>query len=111
MSTPAVAYELNAGIAETITAQVVFPVEGTWTFEPFGGQIPVRAADSTLPPVLIVRPSSASLAPNCGPAQIKAAITSLTRAFNAGDLEQLASALQPSADFSMSGAPLGPFAT
>ena len=111
VTTPAGAYELDAGIAEIVTAQVVFPVEGTWTFEPLGGQIQVRAGDSTLPPVVVVRRWSAPLAPSCGPAQIEAAISSLTRAFNAGDPSHLATAVSPSVDFSISGAPLGQFVT
>lgn len=110
-TTPVVPYELNAGIAEVITAQVVFPAEGTWAFEPFAGQITARAATSSQPAVVIVRPWSAPLSADCGPPQIERAVTSLAQAFNTGDPSGLGRALNPGVDFSITAAPLAPFVT
>ena len=110
-ASPAVPYELDAGIAESIVASVVFPAEGIWNFEPLGGQITVREPTSTKPPVVVVRPWSVALTPDCGPKQIEDVFTRFAQAFNGGSPGALAQALNPLVDFSMTGAPLSTFAT
>ena len=85
-ASPAVPYELDAGIAESIVASVVFPAEGIWNFEPLGGQITVREPTSTKPPVVVVRPWSVALTPDCGPKQIEDVFTRFAQAFNGGRL-------------------------
>jgi len=110
-ASPAVPYELDAGIAESIVASVVFPAEGISNFEPLGGQITVREPTSTKPPVVVVRPWSVALTPDCGPKQIEGVFTRLAQAFNGGSPSALAQALNPLVDFSMTGAPLSKFAT
>lgn len=108
--TPAVRYELNPGIAESINASVVFPAEGTWSFEPFGGQIIVRSPTSTQPPVVVVSPGSQAFTADCGTTQIENAVARYAQAFNAGRPSDLAQSLNPAVDFSVSGQPLATFA-
>jgi len=111
VTTPAVQYELDPGIAEALVATVVFPAEGTWSFEPFGGQITVRSPTSTKPPVVVVRPWSTPLAADCGAKQVENAVIRFAQAFNSGRPGDLAQALNPLVDFSMHGEPLPTFAT
>ena len=110
-ATPAVRYELDPGIAESINASVVFPAEGIWTFDPFGGQVTVRSPTSTEPPVVIVRPWTVALTAECGPKQIENAVARYAQAFNAGHPDDLAQSLNPLVDFSVTGEPLAVFAT
>ena len=110
-TTPAVKYELDPGIAESINATVVFPTEGTWTFDPIGGQITVRSPMSTQPPVVIVRPWSTPLTADCGAKQVENAVARLAQAFNSGSPGDLAQSLNPLVDFSMHNEPLPTFAT
>ena len=109
--TPAVKYELDPGIAESINATVVFPAEGTWTFEPFGGQITVRSPTSTQPPVVVVRPWSQPLTADCGAKQVENAVARFAQAFNSGSPGDLAQSLNPLVDFSMVSEPLPNFVT
>lgn len=109
-TTPAVKYELDPGIAESINATVVFPTEGTWRFEPFGGQITVRSPTSTQPPVVIVRPWSVALTADCGAKHIENVVARFAQAFNAGSPADLAHSLNPLVNFSMT-EPLPTFAT
>jgi hypothetical protein len=111
VATPAVKYELDPGVAESSNATVVFPAEGNWAFEPLGGQITVRSPTSTQPPVVIVRSGSTALTPDCGPTQIENAVARYAHAFNAGRPDDLAAALNPVVDFSVTGEPLPTFAT
>jgi hypothetical protein len=110
-TTPLVKYELDPGIAESINATVVFPAEGTWTFEPLGGKITVRSHTSAQPPVVIVRPWSKPLTADCGAKQVENAIARLAHAFNSGSPGDLAQSLNPLVDFSMRNEPLPTFAT
>ena len=107
--TPSVKYELDPGIAESINAIVVFPAEGNWTFEPFGGQITVRSPTSTQPPVIVVRPWSEPLSADCGAQQVENAVARFAHAFNAGRPDDLAQALNPVVDFSVHSEPLPTF--
>lgn len=107
--TPAVKYELDPGIAESISASVVFPAAGIWGFEPFGGQTTVRSPTSTQPPIVIVRPWSVPLTADCGPKQIEKVVTSFAQAFNGGSAVDLAHSLNPLVNFSVT-EPV-PFAT
>jgi hypothetical protein len=109
-NTPAVRYELDPGIAESINASVVFPAEGSWTLEPFGGQITVRSPLSTQPPVVIVRPWSKPLTADCGAKEVENAFARFAQAFNAGSAADLAHSLNHSVNFSMT-EPLPTFAT
>ena len=108
-ATPAVRYELDPGIAESINATVVFPAEGTWSFEPFGGRITVRSPTSTNPPVVVVRPWSKPLTADCGAKHVENAVASLAQAFNSGSPAGLMQALNPVVDFSMHSEPLPTF--
>jgi hypothetical protein len=108
-TTPAVKYELDPGIAESINATVVFPAEGIWSFEPLGGQTTVRSPTSTQPPVVIVRPWSVPLTADCGPKQIENVVTKFAQAFNGGRPVDLAHSLNPLVNFSVT-EPV-PFAT
>ena len=110
-NTPAVKYELDPGIAESISATIVFPAEGTWTFEPFGGQITVRSPTSTKAPVVVVRPWSKPLTADCGAKQVEDAVARFAQAFNTGSPGDLAQSLNPLVDFSMISEPLPSFAT
>lgn len=110
-TTPAVKYELDPGIAESINATVVFPAAGTWTFEPFGGQIAVRSPTSMQPPVVVVRRWSDPLTADCGAKQIENAVARFAQAFNSGSPADLTQALNPLVDFSMQGEPLPTFVT
>jgi hypothetical protein len=110
-NTPAVKYELDPGIAESINATVVFPAEGIWTFEPFGGQIMVRSPTSTQPPVVIVRPWSKPLTADCGAKQVENAVARFAQAWSSGSPGDLAQSLNPLVDFSMVSEPLPNFAT
>jgi len=110
-ATPAVKYELDPGIAESINASVVFPAEGTWTLEPFGGQITVRSPTSTQPPVVVVRPWSKPLTADCGAKQVENAVARFAQAFNSGNPGDLARSLNHLVDFSMHSEPLPNFAT
>jgi hypothetical protein len=110
-TTPAVKYELDPGIAESINATVVFTAEGTWTFEPFGGQITVRSPTSTEPPVVVVRPWSKPLTADCGAKQVENAVSRFAQAFNSGSPGDLAHSLNPLVDFSMQNESLPSFAT
>jgi hypothetical protein len=110
-ATPAVRYELDPGIAESMSASVVFPAEGTWSFEPFGGQITVRSPTDTQPPVVVVRPWSKPLTADCGAKQIENAVARYAQAFNSGNPADLAQSLNHLVDFSIHGEPLPNFAT
>ena len=110
-ATPAVKYELDPGVAESINASVVFPAEGMWTFEPFGGQITVRSATSTDPPVVVVRPWSKPLTADCGAKHVENAVARFAQAFNSGRPDDLAQALNPVVDFSVHSEPLPTFVT
>jgi hypothetical protein len=110
-TTPAVKYELDPGIAESINATVVFPAAGIWIFEPFGGQIIVRSPNSTQPPIVIVRPWSKPLTADCGAKQVENAVARFAQAFNSGSPGGLAQSLNPLVDFSMISEPLPSFAT
>jgi hypothetical protein len=110
-ATPAVKYELDPGIAESINATVVFPAAGLWTFEPFGGQITVRSPTSTEPPLVIVRPWSKPLAADCGAQQVEHAVARFAQAFNSGSPGDLVQSLNHVVDFSMHSEPLPNFAT
>jgi len=109
VTTPAVQYELDPGIAEAIVATVVFPAEGTWSFEPLGGQITVRSPTSTQPPVVVVRPWSTPLTADCGAKQVERAVARFAQAFNSGTPADLAHSLNPLVNFSVT-EPV-PFAT
>ena len=110
-TTPAVKYELDPGIAESINATVVFPAEGTWTLEPIGGQIAVRSPTSTQPPVVIVRPWSKPLTADCGAKQVENAVARLAQAFNSGKPGDLVYSLNALVDFSMQNESLPSFAS
>lgn len=110
-NTPAVKYELDPGIAESINAIVVFPAEGNWTFEPFGGQITVRSPTSTEPPVVVVRPWSRPLTADCGAKHVENAVARFAEAFNSGRPADLAQSLNPVVDFSVHSEPLPTFVT
>ena len=110
-TTPAVKYELDSGIAESINATVVFPAEGTWTFEPFGGQIMARSPTSTQPPVVVVRPWSKPLTADCGAKQVESAVARFAQAFNSGSPGDLARSLNPLVDFSVQNESLPSFAS
>jgi hypothetical protein len=109
--TPAVKYELDPGIAESINATVVFPAEGIWSFEPFGGQFTVRSPTSTQPPLVVVRPWSNPLTADCGAKHVENAVAHFAQAFNSGRPGDLAQALNPLVDFSMHSEPLPTFVT
>jgi hypothetical protein len=110
-ATPAVKYELDPGIAESINASIILPAEGTWTFEPLGGQVAVRSPTSAQPPVVIVRPWSTPLTSDCGARQIENAVARFAQAFNAGRPDDLVQSLNHLVDFSITGVPLPTFAT
>jgi hypothetical protein len=110
-ATPAVKYELDPGIAESISASVVFRVEGIWSFEPFGGQTTVRSPTSTQPPVVVVRPWSTPLNANCGAKQVENAVARFAQAFNTGSASDLALSLNHVVSFSITGEPLPTFAS
>ena len=111
VTTPAVKYELDPGIAESINAAVVFPAEGTWAFEPLGGQISVRSPTSTQPPVVVVRPWSKPLTADCGAKQVENAVVHLAQAFNSGSPGDLGHSLNPLVDFSMRNESIPSFAS
>jgi hypothetical protein len=111
VATPAVKYELDPGIAESINATVVFPAEGTWTFEPLRGQLVVRSPTSAQAPLVVVRPWSIPLNADCGPKQIADVFANFANAFNTGSPADLAQSLNHAVDFSISGEPLPPFVT
>jgi hypothetical protein len=110
-ATPAVKYELDPGIAESITASVTFPTEGTWTFEPLGGQLIVRSPTSAQPPLVVVRPWSVPLNADCGPKQVADVFARFAQAFNTGSPADLAQSMNHAVDFSMTGEPLPQFVT
>jgi hypothetical protein len=108
---PTIPYELDPGIAEAIVGSVVFPAEGIWSFEPFGGQITVRSPTSTQPPLVVVRPWSNPLTADCGAKHVENAVARFAQAFNSGRPGDLAQALNPLVDFSMHSEPLPMFVT
>lgn len=110
-ATPAVKYELDPGIAESITASVTFPAEGTWTFAPLRGQLIVRSPTSAQAPLVVVQPWSVPLTADCGPTQIADVFASFAQAYNNGSSADLAHSLNPSVDFSIAGEPLPQFIT
>jgi hypothetical protein len=110
-TTPVVKYELDPGIAESINGTVVFPAEGIWTFEPFGGQITLRSPTSMEPPVVVVRPWSKPLNADCGAKQVENAVARFAQAFNSGNPDGLERSLNHVVDFSMHSEPLPNFAT
>jgi len=108
---PKIPYELDPGIAEAIVGSIVFPAEGIWSFEPFGGQISVRSPTSTQPPLVVVRPWSKPLTADCGAKHVENAVARFAQAFNSGRPGDLAQALNPVVDFSMHSEPLPTFVT